>query len=270
MAELHVVIPFIGQAKYTLAALRTLKTSYTYVIHLLDNNSKDNSEDIIKTFYPNIDYNRVNFSRSVSESWNQGIAISLRDPECKYILIVNNDVLFHPKTIDNLINFKEKSNYIMVTARNVNDGSLQDSDLFKLEPKDFDEEDLKPITNWREEGPDFSCFLIDSDFRRKFGLFDENFFPAYFEDNDTHTRIIKMGEHAKRVSTAPYFHYGSRTSQGSEEVKDLVNKTFDLNKKYFIKKWGAMPSDVLDGQGYNTPYNSDKSINYWRGIEKYL
>jgi GT2 family glycosyltransferase len=41
-------------------------------------------------------------STGLASNWNLGIAAALND-ECSHVLISNNDVLFHPRTIDVLV-----------------------------------------------------------------------------------------------------------------------------------------------------------------------
>ena len=274
MKTLSIIIPFLSGVDFTLQTLYSIRTELPVNLILLDNGAFDSTAEQVEKLYPiwSKDINIINSQyifgqRSVSQSWNFGISQSLKSD---YILIANNDIILHPKTIDNLIRFIDKTDYVMVTARNINDGKHLSTDLFNYNPADFDEEDLKPITNWREEGPDFSCFLIKPDFINKIGWFDENFFPAYFEDNNAHTVIVKSGFHAKRVSTAPYFHYGSTTVNNNPGLKKIIeNKYFEKNKQYFISKWGDGPSAVLDGKGFDYPFNSDKSLSWWEGVSRY-
>lgn len=273
MTDLLIAMPFVGALQYTRLALQSLKVSQSYHLLLIDNGSADDSPSFLPYYCEsnNIKYTYLTGNRSVAESWNYAIQFA-RKNNYNYILIANNDVIFHPKTVDNLIKFIDKTNYAMVTATNRNDGTLKDSELINLDPKDFDEFDLKPITNWREEGPDFSMFMIKKEFPDTYGWIDENFRPAYYEDNSTHLNIFKLGGHAKRVSTAPYFHYGSKTIQMNPEVRKQIvdGGLFDKNKQYFLDKWGALPSETLDGQGYDFPFNDlNNKITYWPGCNKY-
>lgn len=274
MNKLHIIMPFVNCAPYTLAALRTLRSEISFTIHLVDNRSTDRSIEIIRHYYKTefiknwsgntvLDYCYNIKRKSVAESWNSGIESSLEDSECEYILIVNNDVIFHPKTIDHLIAFMDRTDYAMVTATNRNDGTITDTEIFDLEPSIFNEEDLKPITNWREEGPDFSCYLIKPKLLEQVGYFDENFLLGYFEDNDYHLRIFHSGLHAKRISTAPYFHYGSKTTIANEDIRAENSVTFPHNQNYFIAKWGDMPSSCMDGAGFKTPFDSGKPLSWW-------
>jgi GT2 family glycosyltransferase len=74
------------------------------------------------------------------------------------------------------------------------------------------------------------------------GLFDENIWPAYFEDNDYHFRCI-LGGMGIGVWTwlAPFRHARSSTIV---KYPNLIPH-FAKNQQYFIAKWGGLPGDVL-------------------------
>ena len=97
----------------------------------------------------------------------------------------------------------------------------------------------KPVhTNEYSEHPDFSCFMVRWDFFDDVGTFDENFIPAYFEDNDMHYRIRLLGKLAISTSNAPYLHYGSVTQNGGDSPA-VPGHLFDLNRDYMMQKWGS-------------------------------
>ena len=76
-------------------------------------------------------------------------------------------------------------------------------------------------------------------------IFDENYFPAYFEDNDFHYRLklaitkkygnLKMHAGTKKMNPALF--------RNSMTIKKdpKVNSGFTANQKYFTKKWGGPP-----------------------------
>lgn len=72
----------------------------------------------------------------------------------------------------------------------------------------------------------------------KFVGFDDRFYPAYFEDNDYHRRLIladKKYSHSKYMDPAVY-----RNSMTLEKDKS-INDNFMKNKEYYIRKWGGEP-----------------------------
>lgn len=95
----------------------------------------------------------------------------------------------------------------------------------------------------------WSIFLISKPcweyFLNKDGyVFDENFFPAYFEDNDFAYRLIL----ARTDNNNEILHRGSREldpiiQRNSMTIKkdSKLNGNFGKNERYFIKKWGGRP-----------------------------
>lgn len=102
---------------------------------------------------------------------------------------------------------------------------------------------------------DFFCclqnwcsFILPVKTFHQIGLFDENIYPAYFEDNDYHYRMylakIKM-EFTAFLN--PVVYRNSMTI-----AKDpSINSNFMKNREYYINKWGGLPSQ----EQYVTPFN---------------
>ena len=97
--------------------------------------------------------------------------------------------------------------------------------------------------------PDFSCFLIDRTFFDKVGTFDENFIPAWCEDNDMHYRIHLLGYRAVSTTKVPAAHIG-RVSTGM-----AGNPTMQYSQGYFSKKWGSFHRNM--DEAYKVPYNDN-------------
>lgn len=176
----------------------------------------------------------------VSAGWNIGVQRAY-DADCDLVLVCNDDIVLEPDTINKL----QQSIYRfdMVTAVNLRD--------FILEP-----EARFP------ESPDFACFMgWTADYlpRGRFGEFDENFTPAYFEDNDMHYRIKLAGGVAVTRSDAGMYHAGSVTQNwGGRQV--VNSHMFMQNQMYYVKKWGGLPGTEI----YKQPFNdASVGINEW-------
>lgn len=105
------------------------------------------------------------------------------------------------------------------------------------------------------------------DFWRTFPTgFDENFFPAYCEDNDILVRATHLGRKIRQLSWAGFKHTGSATLKFDQAARAANNRTFDRNVRYFQQKWGMSPfrdPAVLVRQGYPTPFNLGGGVNDW-------
>lgn len=115
------------------------------------------------------------------------------------------------------------------------------------------EEEVKTII--RLWNPEFLCtelnwcsFILSVDAYLKVGKFDENFFPAYFEDNDYFRRMLLTGVNiTNNAMLNPAIYRNSMTIQKSPEL----NKGFEKNRQYYISKWGGQPTQ----ETFSTPFN---------------
>jgi GT2 family glycosyltransferase len=95
---------------------------------------------------------------------------------------------------------------------------------------------------------DWSVFLISLDTFSQIGLFDEKFYPAYFEDSDYNYRMKLAGistDFPKILIPQTY-----RVSSSITKEPEL-NTKFLENRKYYIDKWGGEPTYEL----YKKPFN---------------
>ena len=85
------------------------------------------------------------------------------------------------------------------------------------------------------------------------GGFDENFYPAYYEDNDADRRLALADLHRTKVLLPSWSHDNSSTlHDGSREHKQAHWVSFHENGLYYQRKWGGMPGSEV----FTTPFNS--------------
>ena len=157
----------------------------------------------------------------VAKSWNWGIRQAVADG-CTHILVSNDDVEFDPLIIPVLITaFDHDSRILMTTAYNTRDGEQCGEDQY--------------------DHPDFSLFMIPQRFLDVMGPFDEQFWPAYFEDNDMSQRMKEGNWRTLTPHSAPMYHWGSRTIRELAPMKAMNDHFFEKNKAYFRQKWGFVP-----------------------------
>jgi GT2 family glycosyltransferase len=94
----------------------------------------------------------------------------------------------------------------------------------------------------------WSMFVISYETYKTVGEFDENFKGAYFEDNDYLWRCKQAGiiiEQTELMNPEQY--------QQSMSIKTdpSLNEHFEKNKKYYIEKWGGVPTE----EKYLKPFN---------------
>lgn len=278
--KLYIVMPGtncvdLSEDAYTSVLKSELPEGLEYRFLMVDQASHDPTKNW-KEVHPECDYIRNDPRISVSGAWNQGIKKAL-EWGADYILVINNDIYLHPKTIKHLIAFMDKTGYLMVTADNIQERMSLETMLQMELPVEFTDYDCNEITDWRAEGPDFSCFMINADTVKVVGYFDENFKGAYCEDQDYHIRINRARVHAeqhndqgveprrihaKRLSTAPYMHYSSQTLTRNKDLRHEISVQHGRNQGYLLRKWGAEHPLAMDGHGNTQPFG-DARMN-WR------
>lgn len=104
----------------------------------------------------------------------------------------------------------------------------------------------------------YSSMVFTPELLYEVGYLDENFFPAYYEDND-HRYRMKLAELEWEYFPLKYDHKVSSTLKSNPEFQKKNQMTFAENGRYYIEKWGGLPGQ----EKYETPFNMDLPIDYW-------
>jgi len=243
--DLFIIIPVHNCLEYTKGCIASIKSNTPYKIIIINNNSTDGTDKYINEMVYRQKIAGFNLSDNlgVAGSWNFGIRTGLEHFKSDFFLIINNDVLLHPEMIDKLIEKIKDRQTLLVSATDISGRISSASEISGF---------LAPSEEVQVEAPEFSSFLIKKETIEKVGYFDEQFYPAYFEDNDYHFRIRKAGYKAWKINTAVYFHYGSRTIKENENIKMISDRGYLGNKEYYKRKWGGYPGE----EKYQTPFNN--------------
>ena len=179
-----------------------------------------------------------NNNRGVAAAWNEGMLAAQQDGY-QYAIISNDDAAFEPGAIERLYSNMIRTGAIFMSA-NPN-GNVPRQGVI--------------------EGADFFCFMIDiPQLIKCCGLFDENFQPAYFEDNDMHYRIILSGKKTYMDTESIAIHHGSSTQYLDRNNPVVPPHQFENNRRYFAEKWGGVPGQEV----CTTPYGSpNHTIRDW-------
>lgn len=196
----------------------------------------------------------------LAAAWNQGFNDAVGDG-CDFVAILNDDILLSPQSIDRMIvSFSIlPKDVVLVSANNLNGQLGSPYDIFSII-----ETDLADMS-WSEH-PNYSCFMVKHDFFKKVGSFDENFKPAWFEDNDSHKRITELGYKAVCTTYASCVHFGGVTTSQMESPDSGASQS------YYVKKWGGLPyshpvpEDLKEK--FKHPYN-DPNLSPKEWIENY-
>jgi hypothetical protein len=104
----------------------------------------------------------------------------------------------------------------------------------------------------------FNVFGLDRSALREVGLFDENFYPAYFEDNDYDVRCRRAGIPYTALPSG-LSHQVSSTMRSSRELMERNAYTFPRNYQYFLEKWGG----PVAREEFATPFNNGGDVRHW-------
>lgn len=180
------------------------------------------------------------FNRGVAGSWNYGMKTAMADG-LRYGIITNDDVVFNtPGAINILID------------------NLLDGEAVLASPNQRNQLPPQGV----QPGADFFCFAVDMvQLVDRVGWFDENFYPAYFEDNDMHWRI-KLAEADCYINTEVIVdHIGSATQSADPANPVVTSKRFEEHREYYKRKWGGGPAEEVFSRPFNMHELSHKDWN---------
>jgi GT2 family glycosyltransferase len=133
--------------------------------------------------------------------------------------------------------------------------------------------DLEKVVEVNSHAPDaflsmegFACFVITQSVVEKVGLFDENIYPCYYEDNDYHRRIKLANAQFLTMTNLGVIHQGgSQTIMSDPDYNTANGRSFSMNADYYFDKWGrTSPVHDYDSM-YHHPFNDTTRQAYdWR------
>jgi len=244
---------------FTKKTLDSIKTKHDYEVYVVENYVNKEFRDKVDTLYSD---DRISSfinptGNNVSAAWNLGIETAF-SRSIDIVLVPNNDIIFHPECIDNLVEFTNNEEFVMWTA-------LEHGNLRGLLSAD--------VGTSYDNHPGFSLFAVTRSGINKLkemekntfeplpGMFDPGYDKAYFEDQDFHQRILRAGFDAGKTSSARYYHFGSRTIKVDESLNNENFITYEKNRRYFEHKWGydshgkAPNNKERVEWGYKTAFN---------------
>jgi GT2 family glycosyltransferase len=104
----------------------------------------------------------------------------------------------------------------------------------------------------------YSSMVFTPELLHEVGLMDENFFPAYYEDNDHRYRMSLVGMEWE-LFPLQYTHAVSSTLKRDKTFSAKNQFTFKENHRYYVEKWGGSPGQ----EQYETPFDMEIPIDYW-------
>jgi len=179
----------------------------------------------LEAFNRDVELERPGRNLGVAASWNRIMAAA---PDTPWWCIVNHDIVFAPGDLARLATHMEQEGGLALLGT-------------------------------------FSAFGVDRGTIDLVGTFDENFHPAYFEDNDFDYRCRLAGVPMAGLP-AGLAHEISSTLRSNGAFRDANMRTFPRNGEYFARKWGGSPYHEV----YATPFNEGGDIRAWELDESRL
>lgn len=106
----------------------------------------------------------------------------------------------------------------------------------------------------------FDMFVWTARGVRDFGLFDENFWPIYYEDYEMRLRFKIGGAKIHYVGDATFPVKHGKQAAG-KPYHDMLAGCKPINEYYFMRKWGTLDDK---NPNFMTPFNDpEKHINEW-------
>lgn len=215
-------------------------TFQNFLIIVVDNNSTDKSMELLKKYNDNRIikiYNNENLG--VAEGNNIGIKKSL-ELSCTHTLLLNNDTVIQPNTLESLINTGKKYQVVSPKIYFYDTNKIWYSggylSKFKVNSKHYYYEKTDNNIIYKEEY-DYAptcCMLIENKIFNKVGLMDKNYF-LYYDDTDFCTRLklnnIKIGLDINTV----IYHKVSLSSGG--QLSNIFIYYSNRNKFYYFTKY---------------------------------
>ena len=100
---------------------------------------------------------------------------------------------------------------------------------------------VNSFSNW-------CSYILKVDAWKKAGKFDEEFFPAYFEDNSFDYKMTLIGAKKEWTSFLDPIVYRNSMTIAKEPA---LNNRFAQNRAMYIDMWGGLPTE----EKYVTKFN---------------
>ena len=202
----------------------------------------------------NVTYYPYGENRGLAKSWNEGILAGYA-AGADMVIVSNDDILPSDGDLEALATAAIERCAI---------GDL----VYVVDGTCFDVQKDKITTS------EFGCFAITPLALETIGMFDEQFFPIYWEDVDYGYRARISGLKIFTVADTYIVHTGSATIERVASLMDQHHFTFVANQNYYKRKWGGTQGK----ETYKKPFNDlrfstriapcDRDRPYW-GYERH-
>jgi GT2 family glycosyltransferase/tetratricopeptide (TPR) repeat protein len=244
--KVSIVLLALNKVEYTRKCIESIQNNckQNYELILVNNGSTDGTAAYFDSIPGAIViHNPQNLG--VAKGWNQGI----KKASGTYLLILNNDTIVAPGTIENLV--RAAHNHPNAGVIGPRSNAIAGPQLVKdfVAPEQEIVHAAQQFQNknalgaWAFSRIKGFCMLVPAKVIEQVGLFDEAFGMGNFEDDDYSCRIRFAGYDALVADDSFLFHYGS-VSFGQAGVD--WSEQMKINMQLFEKKWATGRSAYQD------------------------
>lgn len=241
--NVYVIIVTYNAMKWIDKCLNSLSSSTINSIPvIIDNNSKDDTVNYLKTNYPGVHVIENKENRGFGQANNQGIEYAYVHGASHFFLL-NQDAWVEPDAIEKLIYIQDSYDFAIVSPIHMNgNGNLMDYSFFyKIVIDEINREYVSDLCNgtlkayYKAEKINAAAWLLSRRTIDTLGGFDPAFFH-YGEDGNYCQRVKYHGEEIVFVPNS--FIHHDRERQGNIQVYNknstlmaLMYEYSDINKK---------------------------------------
>lgn len=206
MKKLSIIIPVYNQSAFTAQCIRNLYDvcgNIDFEVLIIDDGSQDNTQQVVKALRSNkIKYYKFKQNVWVTKAWNTGVEYAT----WKYIVVINNDVIFKPWCFEKLMDWLEDPKHkVIMTWPRFCDGMKP----FERSPIYYGHN-----INWH-------CYMFKKAMKKKLFPIDERM-RIFYNDIRLYYHLKDQWYNVKVVKDAICHHFTSQTSFFVEN-KDAPN-----------------------------------------------
>ncbi|MBU2037235.1 glycosyltransferase family 2 protein [Patescibacteria group bacterium] len=239
--KLSIIITHYKTPELLNLCLKSVKEAVCGLEHeilVLDSEAQDETEEMIKSHWPNVRF----FPFKKNTGYAKIVNIGLREATGEYRLILNADILAEKESLKKMIDYLAANHKIgLLGPQLLNfNGTIQEScfrlyrlwtiicrrtllgrtkwgekELARFTMKDFDRQSIREVDSLMG-----AALMVRRQALEEVGLMDERFF-LYFEDTDWCRRFLAKGWRVVYLPEAKMHHYHGRLSKKTSGLADL-------------------------------------------------
>lgn len=232
--RIGITFAIFNKIEFTLSCLESIYKNNCddelYIV-IVNNASTDNSKDIIKQKYPDVNFIDNKENMGCSFAWNQGVKECIQS-KCEYIILMQNDIILSNQLINNCKDFLNCYNFFDIVAPEAINKPHDHGKIITQEQLNVIYDDVKIKYKESIETPfGFFFFMCRKNIFETFS-FDENFKQVLYEDIDFFNNII-----CSEILTCKSINLGLIYHRFSATQSIARNSNTSYNKRYFEHKW---------------------------------